>query len=169
MNTPIDLSFTLFSIHFIQPFFFEGTTVEMQLHCFFVLAGQYKQLLWTVPSSWLFLKTSIVSRNLYTIRFFFYLNNQTSEALSAKLPTGEANGGHLTEALEKGISGIDVDRHTFSFDGILYLNFSFDLKDGGTHQVEYEPVLPNEMNSNILVQKLKISLNVAREILKNYL
>ena len=47
-------------------------------------------------------------------------------------------------------SGIGVDGHTFCFDGIVYLNFSFDLKEGGTHQVEYEPVLvPMEINSNI--------------------
>ena len=47
-------------------------------------------------------------------------------------------------------SGIGVDGHIFCFDGIVYLNFSFDLKEGGTHQVEYEPVLvPLEINSNI--------------------
>ena len=38
-------------------------------------------------------------------------------------------------------SGIGVDGHTFCFDGIVYLNFSFDLKEGGTYQVKHEPVL----------------------------
>ena len=36
------------------------------------------------------------------------------------------------------------------FDGIVYLNISFGLKERGTHQVEYEPVLVSkEINSNI--------------------
>ena len=46
-------------------------------------------------------------------------------------------------------SGISVDRHTFCLDGTVYLNFSFDLKEGGTRQVKYKPVLvPKEINSN---------------------
>ena len=51
-------------------------------------------------------------------------------------------------------SGIAVDGHTFCFDGIVYLNFSFDLKEGRTHQVEYEPVLVSkEITSNIFGAK----------------
>ena len=47
--------------------------------------GQNEWLFWSVHSSWLFLKTSIISismssdnRDWSTIRFFFHLNNQTS-------------------------------------------------------------------------------------------
>ena len=51
-------------------------------------------------------------------------------------------------------SGIAVDGYTFYFDGIVYLNFSVDLKEGGTHQVEYEPVLVSkEITSNIFGAK----------------
>ena len=51
-------------------------------------------------------------------------------------------------------SGIGVDGHTFCFDGIVYFNCSFDLKEGGTHQVEYEPVLMSkEITSNIFGAK----------------
>ena len=51
-------------------------------------------------------------------------------------------------------SGIGVDGHTFCFDGRVYLNFSFDLKEGGAHQVEYESVLVSkEINSNIFGAK----------------
>ena len=47
-------------------------------------------------------------------------------------------------------SGIGVDGHAFCFDSIVYLNFSFDLKEGGTLQAEYDPVLVSkEINSNI--------------------
>ena len=60
-------------------------------------------------------------------------------------------------------SEIGVDGHTFCFDGIVHLNFSFDLKEGGGSSMEYEPVLVSkEMNSNIfLKQKLKINLKLS--------
>ena len=65
-------------------------------------------------------------------------------------------------------SGISVDRHTFCFDGIVYLKFLFDLKEEGTHQAEYEPVLVSkEINVNIFGAKTENK--VVREILKNYL
>ena len=67
------------------------------------------------------------------------ITRKTYDSLPNKPPLSPVNS-----------SGIGVDGHTFCFDGIVYLNFSFNLKEGGTHQVEYEPVLvPKEINSNV--------------------
>ena len=77
-------------------------------------------------------------RDHYTI-----ITRKTCDSLPNKPPLSPFNS-----------SGIGVDGHTFCFDGIVYLNFSFDLKEGGTHQVEYEPVLVSrEINSNIFGAK----------------
>ena len=51
-------------------------------------------------------------------------------------------------------SGVSIDGYTFCFDGIVYIIFAFDLEKGGTHQVEYEPVLvAKEISSNIVGTK----------------
>ena len=78
------------------------------------------------------------TRSYYTI-----ITRKTYDSLPNKPPLSPFNS-----------SGIGVDGHTFCFDGIAYLNFSFDLREAGTHQVEYEPVLVSkEINSNIFGAK----------------
>ena len=47
-------------------------------------------------------------------------------------------------------SGIGIDGHSFGFDGIVYLNLTFNVDDGEPYTLEYEPILvSSKVTSNI--------------------